>query len=608
MRNLISMASGRQCWCLLITLLTLNTSFGQQKIALDDLSFFQAPGSSWKIASDVKADLAKKDVLEVTKGTGILVNVPDKKNPGKDLFTRTQYGDMDLELDYLMATGSNSGIYLQGRYEVQLLDSWGSANPKSGDNGGIYERWDETKPDGKKGYEGYAPRQNVSRSPGLWQHLKISFQAPRFDANGNKFENAKMLQVELNGVIIHEDIELFGPTRGAAGAEAAVGPIRIQGDHGAVAFRNIQITSFDKQRPTLTALSYKVFDRKFTRENQIEALKPVLEGRSETLTTDVNSIENNFALQYFGTIQVQESGEYKFTLHTPGGVGQLSIGNNVVIPVHDWGGKGKVVLAAGNHAIKIFYSKFFDWAQSALTLKIAGPGIREFIANEGSIITTTAVDPILVQAPENTLLRSFMDLPDYGRVVHAVSVGSPEKIHFTYDMDNGTVVQVWRGEFLDATPMWHERGDGSSRPVGSVIHLGKPMPTVEKLSSSTISWKQDTTGTSFKTKGYRLDNNNRPVFRYEIFDALVEDAISVATNGRGFIRNISIENGTAGFYVRLAQGSKIEQLSNNLYAVDDKSYYIQLEGEDLKPIVRDADGRKEMILPIQNKLQYSILF
>ena len=97
-----------------------------------------------------------------------------------------QHGDVDLELDYMMASKSNSGVYLQGRYEIQLRDSWEIRTPNVHDNGAVYERWDEKRPDGQKGYEGHAARQNASRAPGLWQHMKISFQAPRFNANGQK--------------------------------------------------------------------------------------------------------------------------------------------------------------------------------------------------------------------------------------------------------------------------------------------------------------------------------------------------------------------------------------------------------------------------------------
>jgi hypothetical protein len=215
----------------------------QTTIPLTDLSYFQTPGNTWKIAGDVRGDFSKKAVLTTTPGTGVLVNITDFSNTGSDLISTMQHGDMDLELDYMMAAGSNSGIYLQGRYEIQLFDSWGIVNPKPGDNGGIYERWNEGKPQGQQGYEGHAPRQNVSRAPGLWQHLKISFQAPRFNG-GQKVENAKILRVELNGVSIQENVELSGPTRGAMGSdEVALGPLRFQGDHGTVAFRNIKVAT-----------------------------------------------------------------------------------------------------------------------------------------------------------------------------------------------------------------------------------------------------------------------------------------------------------------------------------------------------------------------------
>jgi hypothetical protein len=74
--------------------------------------------------------------------------------------------------------------------------------------------------------------------------MKISFQAPRFDAAGKKIANAKMLKVELNGIILHENVELFGPTRSSIDGEVAKGPLMFQGDHGSVAFRNLVIKSF----------------------------------------------------------------------------------------------------------------------------------------------------------------------------------------------------------------------------------------------------------------------------------------------------------------------------------------------------------------------------
>src|SRR5215217_3069057 len=190
---------------LLVNFLGIDTTNAQvlkTQISLNDLSAFAAPAKNWEIVGNVRADLDLANHFTTAKGNGILVSRVEKGKPGSDFYTLLQHGDMDIEMDYMMAKGANSGIYLQGRYEVQLLDSWGTVNPKSSDNGGIYERWDGNRPDGQKGYEGHAPRQNVSRAPGLWQHVKISFQAPRFDDKGMKTTNAKILYLSLNGVLV----------------------------------------------------------------------------------------------------------------------------------------------------------------------------------------------------------------------------------------------------------------------------------------------------------------------------------------------------------------------------------------------------------------------
>jgi hypothetical protein len=244
------------CW------LGMFSSFGQPaqlpmtELPLNDLKAFRKVAGNWRIAGDASADLDKKYILTASPGKGVLVNLPDDKNKD-NLLTTFEHGDIDLELDFMMAKGSNSGVYLQGRYEVQLFDSWGVKNPKYSDVGGIYERWDESKPEGQKGYQGYAPRTNAAKAPGLWQNLKISFQAPRFDASGRKVANARMLMVQLNGVTIHEDVELTGSTRSATFTdEKPNGPLMIQGDHGPVAFRNIRYRAYLNNPATLSNLKY----------------------------------------------------------------------------------------------------------------------------------------------------------------------------------------------------------------------------------------------------------------------------------------------------------------------------------------------------------------
>jgi hypothetical protein len=127
-----------------------------------------------------------------------------------------------------------------GRYEIQVLDSWGVEKPKHGDCGGIYQRWDnKRKP---KGFEGHPPRVNASKAPGEWQTFGVVFRAPRFGADGKKTQNARFIKVVHNGQVVHENVEVTGPTRAAAfGDEKPKGPLMFQGDHGPVAYRNMRI-------------------------------------------------------------------------------------------------------------------------------------------------------------------------------------------------------------------------------------------------------------------------------------------------------------------------------------------------------------------------------
>jgi hypothetical protein len=155
-----------------------------------------------------------------------------------NLVTTGKFGDCELYLEFMVAKGSNSGVYLQGLYEVQVFDSFGSTEPMtSSDAGGVYHRWIDGR-----GVGGSAPSRNVSRPPGQWQSYHIWFQAPRFDASGKKIANARFLRVVFNGYSVEENVEVEGPTRAAMNlAEAALNPLMLQGDHGPVAYRNIYI-------------------------------------------------------------------------------------------------------------------------------------------------------------------------------------------------------------------------------------------------------------------------------------------------------------------------------------------------------------------------------
>ena len=198
----------------------------------------------WKIVGDVSLKPDSPKHFDVKPGRGVLVSNGDASN----LESREDYQDVDVRLEFNIPKQSNAGVKLQGRYEIQILDTYGVKDKELGGDscGGIYPRA-EQEPDYHLIDRGVPPRVNAAKPAGEWQSLEIEFVAPRFDAAGKKKSNAKFVRVVLNGKVIHEKVDVSAPT-GAAWRlvkEVPRGPLLLQGDHGRVAFRNIQVRPRD---------------------------------------------------------------------------------------------------------------------------------------------------------------------------------------------------------------------------------------------------------------------------------------------------------------------------------------------------------------------------
>ncbi|MEO7598177.1 MAG: DUF1080 domain-containing protein, partial [Opitutus sp.] len=271
-------------------------------------------GANWHLAGGLAGDPRHDKVLVPAPGTGVLVATPGKE-AHDHFFTTWTHGDIDLDLDFLMAAGANSGVYLQGRYEVQLFDSWGVQKPTAADCGGIYERWDDARGKGKEGYEGVAPRANASRAPGLWQHLHVEFEAPRFDSAGKKVKNARFRKVVLNGYTVQDNVEVKGPTRSSAfNDEQPLGPLMIQGDHGSVAIRSITSKRYDPDlRVSVDQLAYKLYAGSFKTLGEYDEAKPTSTGTPAKFASSAVPTNGRFGLVFTGSLRVPRDGVYAFT-------------------------------------------------------------------------------------------------------------------------------------------------------------------------------------------------------------------------------------------------------------------------------------------------------
>ncbi|MFJ8148912.1 family 16 glycoside hydrolase [Streptomyces sp. NPDC096048] len=152
-----------------------------------------------------------------------------------DLRTKQAFGDFKLHAEFWLpelppdVTGqnrANSGIYLQDRYEIQILDSFGDTTPADNEAAAIYQQ--------------KAADANAARPPGTWQTYDITFRAARFDDQGAKTQDARVTVV-WNGVTVHKDVALAGATAGGAQEAPTAGALRLQ-DHGnKVRYRDIWI-------------------------------------------------------------------------------------------------------------------------------------------------------------------------------------------------------------------------------------------------------------------------------------------------------------------------------------------------------------------------------
>ena len=443
------------------------------EIPLKDLSAFNKAGENWVLTSEYSNDYSKPwNLKKLASGTGIVINdLTDKYH--SHLVTDKEFGDVEVELDFMMDKESNSGVYLQGRYEVQLFDSWRNPDPTFADCGGIYQRWDNSRE--IKGYEGMAPLSNASRAPGLWQHLRIRFLAPRFDANGNKTDNARFDQVYLNGVLVQQQVEVTGPTRASLfDDEKPVGPLVFQGDHGKVAFRKI------RYRP----------------------LDPLAESDGR---------------RGIGVIEVK-------------------------------------------------------------------PDDRPY------------------------LLRSFMMFGDK-KLDYIISMGDPQGLSYSYDLREGAWLQVWRGGFIDATEMWHNRGeDQLARPLGSPIPF-TDAPAVARLPDTNRAWPDSLAFDDLHSEGYKLDKNGVPTFTYEIDGTKISDRIYPIADGSGLSRTLQVNNNNGNMYCRVVSAHTIEPVEKGLYRVDG-SYYIRMD-KHIEPLIRSKDQRQEMLVSLKNPeapLIYSVIW
>lgn len=453
--------------CCAILTLHIQAQPVYQEIALTDKTTFTDNTNNWKIAGDIWYNPFRNKLKEEA-GTGILVNI-SSGNSQAPLFTRMEHGNMLLEFDFMLAPHASATVYLQGRYGIRLADSWTEKNSIGEACGTILIANPESN---AAGAMSIPPRSNIARAPGLWQHLRVVFQSPQYDANGAKQSSARLLQVSLNGTLIHEDIMLPDIASNAPfKTESKTGPL-VFSTGNRMAFKNIRYAFFEDPEKE-------------------KVLMPV------------------------------------------------------PVPIN-----GKI--------------------------------------------------PLIVTPVNKTVMqRCFLGEKDRKMTVCAV-IGEPGQIHYGVNLEQGSIIRLWKGDFIDATTMWESRGVVQlARPLGSVISLPS-QPQVAQLTNDQTPWPE-LTQQEYKFKGYFLDKQGRPVFNYTFNGLQISDRTVPSEDDRILTRTLQFDNnvGVNNLWIRLAAGDKIEKLEDGLYTINNKSYYLRLGDKKQRgAILRNINGKEELLIPV----------
>ncbi len=595
---------------LLLSLLSWSC-WAQQTIHLNDLSAFRTPSANWTIEGAVQAAYSDSS-FQVATGKGMLVNTlrNGKYHRTDDLAFGFSHGDIHLFFDFMLPQKGNSGIYLQSRYEVQLADSWGKKKLNFGVCGGNYERWDDARGKGKEGYEGYAPLQNASKAPGLWQTMEIDFQAPRFDANGKKIQNAIFKKVILNGILIHENIEVLGVTRGAVSLqEVASAPILVQGDHTQVAFKNIRFETYDKPSVKMGTVSYDYYTGKFT-EPVIGNAKAVESGKLDMLTYQVIKAKNDYLIQYKSEIDVPETDDYEFQSYWTGS-GVVKVDGIALNQGAHWYSEmvsAKIKLTAGKHTLDVIQIKDFPWGPQALGLFVKRIGSHPVALHERtSLPDQEAIGMIELKANAEPVFQRSFAFHRGAKKTHVIHVGDPSGMHYSYDLKQGAMLQVWRGPFLNATQMWENRGEPqTAEPLGVSVTLDGQFPLV-------LAHQSQADSMDLVYNGFRLQDG-RPIFRYHwpAANLTLEDYIRPNSTGTGLERTLTYQSTSplqsASELVLGNSYHGIAAVQSGLIGLQGQSYFVKWDGrqaEQLSP----KNGLKQQRIPVLgNEISYQLIW
>ncbi len=570
-------------------------SLPMKEISLTDLSAFKEGSKGWSLSTEL---LATPDGFSSKPGTGILTS-----SGAGELTTKLQHSDLDLKFSFVLTNGADFKITLLEQYPL-IISQFEAGKMTSLSGGGIPVSADSAS----------ETATNPLKTSGLWQTLQLSFKAPRFDAQGNKVENAIFSEVYLNGFLVQSDVEVKESIATPGKKETGAASLLLTANNAPVAIKDIQYKSFGLEKLTLSDLEYSLYKGTWDKLPDFSTMTPEKTGKVEEFSIKGLADGNDhYGIVFKGNLSVPTSGDYLFESRIDDG-GDLIIDGELVI--HNDGepgfgaAKGLITLEKGVHTFESSY--YQDVWGSMLLIDYEGPEIspKTFGVNPYGN-SGRRREPLVVMAEsEPRLIRSFLEYKDT-RKTHPLSIITEEKVNYSYDLLNGSLIKGWKGADADASEMWRARGEPQLlKPLNFSVDFSDNVP-VAKLLSASDAWPKEMQE-DFKVLGYDINTAGLPVINYQLGNLQFHDITQPSQDLAGLTREVGFinpeSNGLTWF--QIAAGNSIYQLSNGWYCVDGNYYIVIDQAADIN-VVNRFD--KELIVQLPNApemstFKYSIIW
>lgn len=551
---------------------------GMTQLTTDGKGAFQLSGD-WKTAGSAIMHPEKATFLKTTSSTDKNSSLIVGKTGAKATAV-LGLGDVVLKMDFMLGPGSNATLMLPGGYSIRLSDSWKNARMDvnvSGSAGAL------------------APLQNAAKAPGLWQSITVQFK------RAGQNTAAQLERVTLNEVVIQENAFLSTPPTPET-------TLSLEVVAGTAAFRNVFYQLLNDTRPVaLRNLSYMLYKAGNDKPKQLVAENLLKKDTTSILTREWGMGNNSYYLLYDGQLDIAQEADYTFQLAYMSNAA-LEIDGKTVLP-YQWNDflqnyvPVTVHLTKGLHPFRLHHHKF-TWRRPGLGMFVVTQGVRQYPLHVTSSLPEPTPIPTIEVTPNGKaeLVRSFIQREGENRKrTHCLSVGTPDKIHYTLDLNRGSLLQFWKGEFANVTDMWYERGEPQIlRPMGSAIST-TGQTDIAVMNDLNAAWPDSSATISFK--GYRLNAAGIPIVTYRAGNSDITDEIAPENGGLSRTVNGNVPNA----YIRVVTGKNVSMLEKGLYEIDGQRYYVRIDPKN-KPVVRTVNGRQELLLPVSGQLHYSLIW